>query len=131
MDISPNYSATIFGLANAIAASTGLINSLLMDHLIEGTVSICSEYFEVGTNGHQLIISKRILRASIGNCCIYNFTGKCRTMESHVLGPCRMFVIRIMLLWIFCRLWSWAMEFFKKISKLRNFGTEANQYSDL
>ena len=40
MDISPNYSATIFGFGTAIASLPGFFNALLMDLLIEGTVSV-------------------------------------------------------------------------------------------
>ena len=40
MDISPNYSATIFGFGTAIASLPGFFNALLMDVLIEGTVSV-------------------------------------------------------------------------------------------
>ena len=39
MDISPNYSATIFGFGNAIASSSGFIITSLMDYCIAGTVS--------------------------------------------------------------------------------------------
>ena len=40
MDISPNYSATIFGFGTAIASLPGFFNALLMNLLIEGTVSV-------------------------------------------------------------------------------------------
>ena len=38
MDISPNFSAIIFGFANASASFAGLIDSALLGYLIEGNV---------------------------------------------------------------------------------------------
>ena len=39
MDISPNFSAILYGVANALAATTGLIDSSMLGYLIEGVVS--------------------------------------------------------------------------------------------
>ena len=40
MDIAPNYSGAIFGLAFGLAYMAGVINSALLGTLIEGNVSI-------------------------------------------------------------------------------------------
>ena len=44
MDISPNYSPTIFGFGNAIASLGNYFNTLLINHFIEGSVSNIFDY---------------------------------------------------------------------------------------
>ena len=41
MDITPTYAATLFGMSNALASSSGILMTALTGYLVEGDVSAC------------------------------------------------------------------------------------------
>lgn len=88
MDISPNFSAVLFGFALALATSAGVIDGSLLGYLIQGVVSSFKKHFRAKKN--NLI------------CEYFSNQGNNRTMENPVYDSCLMSYFWLLLFWLLC-----------------------------